>query len=270
MVNDHHRFINNYSAVERGSFLPTIRAKQEPRREQNRSQRAYTWPHEQISTTCNWRRLNSWMHKWDSRSVCARRRFTVSAFDAVSVLLRLHSTNACVAFLLFCRVAVSLHLHSVPMRLHSVSFCSFPWCLRSKIIGICAILSQAPPFSYSRTEPFVLWTCSYCWRLSCVHRAFVLFSWICCLFFVDLSFVFRLSFKRSLAVRGNFNARFALAFALSENGKGTFQLRVLLLAVHRAAERRASALWRERRIYPSKCRHWGVYHGRQSGSVKHK
>ena len=166
MVNNHNRFINNYSAVERGCFLPAIRSKQEPnwKSVKNRSQRAYTWPHKQIST--NWKRLNPWLHKWNSRSVCVRRRLAVSAFDAVlpfsrstpscrfcvrrrlavSVLLRLHSTNVCLAFLLFCRVVVSLHLHSVLLRLHSVSFRSFPWCLRSKTAGISAILPQAPPF----------------------------------------------------------------------------------------------------------------------------
>ena len=40
-----------------------------------------------------------------------------------------------------------------------------------------------------------------------------------CPFFVDLSSVFHLSFKRSVSVRSTFNARFGLAFALNENGK---------------------------------------------------
>ena len=37
---------------------------------------------------------------------CIRRRFAVSAFDAVSILLRLHSRNTPVVFLLFRRIAV--------------------------------------------------------------------------------------------------------------------------------------------------------------------
>ena len=60
--------------------------------------------------------------------------------------------------------------------------------------------------------------------------------------FVDLSFIFRMSFKRSLFVRCTFNTCFVLAFALTENGKGTFKLKVWLLAVDRAAERRTSEL----------------------------
>ena len=42
MDNNHNCFINNYSAVERGRFLPAIRAKQAPKSVQNMSQRAYT------------------------------------------------------------------------------------------------------------------------------------------------------------------------------------------------------------------------------------
>ena len=103
-------------------------------------------------------------------------------------------------------------------------------------------------FIAERNLPFCEHVCvAYVYRLffvrSSVFRGFVVcFSWICRLFFVDLSLVFRLSFKRSLSVHCMFNARFALAFALSEIGKGTFKLRVWLLAADRAAERRASTL----------------------------
>ena len=38
------------------------------------------------------------------------------AFDAVSILLRLHSRNAQRAFLLFRRLVVSLQLHSVSLH----------------------------------------------------------------------------------------------------------------------------------------------------------
>ena len=52
--------------------------------------------------------------------------------------------------------------------------------------------------------------------------AFLVCSLCVLLSFVDLLSVFRQSFKRSLSVCCTFNACFALAFALNDNGKGTF------------------------------------------------
>ena len=138
------------------------------------------------------------MHKWNSRSICIRCYFAISAFDGVSVLLYLHSRNAHVAFLLFRRVTVSL-------RLHSVSFCSFLWRLCCKAVGIHAWLPQAPPFFYSRMEPPILWTCLCCLRLSSALHAFVRFSWICRPFFACPSSVHYL-----YAVRSTFVLRWCL------------------------------------------------------------
>ena len=185
MVNNHNYFINNYSVVEWGRFLAAIRVIQESKSVQNRSQKAYAWPHEQIST--NWTRRMQLMHKWDSSSVCVQRRFAVSAFHAISVLLRLHSRNAHVAFLLFHHVAVSLCSRFI-LQLFVVLALqgSRHWCMTS----------------FHSVNMFVLLAFIVC--SSCLRP------------FMDLSFVFCLSFKGSLFIRCAFNARFALAFALNQ------------------------------------------------------
>ena len=140
-------------------------------------------------------------------------------------LLRLHSTNACIAF--FCFVASPFRCVCIPFRCICIPFRSGAFrgvCVARQQVFVQYFLRFLLSFIAERNLPFL---CCLRYRLffvrSSVFRGFVvLFSWICRPFFVDLSFVFRLSFKRSLSVRCTFNAHFALAFAQSENGKGLF------------------------------------------------
>ena len=141
----------------------------------------------------------------------------------------------------------SIVFHSVPLWFHSISFCSFPWHLRCKAVGIHEwLLTLLLTFIAEQNR---LWTCSCCLRLSSVIRAFICFSQIRRPFFVDLSSVFRGFVVRFLPVLQAFTismlydqCSFCASVCAEQKWKGAFWLRVWLLAVHRATEHHASAL----------------------------
>ena len=188
MINNHNRFINNYSAVERGCFLPVIRSKQAPKSIQNRNQIAYTWPHKQFCT--NWRRLNPWMHKWNSCSICAWRRFAVSALMpvpscCVCIQQMLALRFFCLVTSPFCCVCIPFHCVCIPFR--SVAFRGV--CVARQYVFVQYFLRLLLSYIAGRNLLFCEHVCVayvYCLffvRSSVFRGCVVCFSWICRSFF---------------------------------------------------------------------------------------